>query len=98
MQVTMDAAYNVMAVHRMMCRRSCMSILVLGGLLPEGGFAAREEGVFAGVPPQEMRGLGVQAMGLAGCPHFVEQGGAGGFDGAVQVGSEAAFFPADLRG
>ncbi len=90
----MDAAYNVMAVHRMMCRRSCMSILVLGELLPEGGFAAGEEGVFAGVPAQEMRGLGVEAMVFAGGPDFVEQEGAGDFEGAVQVVGEAAFFAA----
>src|SRR6266404_1151525 len=95
MQVTMDAAYNVMAVHRMMCRRSCMSILVLGELLPEGGFAAGEEGVFAGVPAQEMRGLGVEAMVFAGGPDFVEQEGAGDFEGAVQVVGEAAFLGAE---
>src|SRR5258708_33764720 len=83
-----------MAVQRMMCRRSCMSILVLGELLAEGGFAAGEEGVFAGVPAQEMRGLGVEAMVFAGGPDFVEQEGAGGFEGAVQVVGEAAFFAA----
>src|SRR5258707_2669113 len=94
MQVAMDAAYNVMAVHRMMCRRSSMSILVLGELLPEGGFAAGEEGVFAGVPAQEMRGLGVEAMVFAGGTDFVEQEGAGDFEGAVQVVGEAAFFAA----
>ena len=90
----MGAAYNVMAVHRMMCRRSCMSILVLGELLPEGGFAAGEEGVFAGVPAKEMRGLRVKTMMFAGGPDFVEQEGAGDFEGAVQVVGEAAFFAA----
>src|SRR5258708_3715589 len=94
MQVTMDAAYNVMAVHRMMCRRSCMSILVLVELLPEGGFAAGEDGVFAGVPAQEMRGLGVGWMVSAGGPAFVEKEGAGDLEGAVPVVGEAAFLAA----
>jgi len=90
----MDAAYNAMAVHRMIFRWSCMSIPVLGELLPEGGVASGEEGVFASVPAEEMRGLGVKAMVFAGGPDFVEQEGAGDFDGAMEVVSEAAFLAA----
>jgi hypothetical protein len=41
-----------------------------------------------------MLGLGVQAMVFAGGPDFVEQEGAGDFEGAVQVVGEAAFFAA----
>src|ERR1700719_509248 len=41
-----------------------------------------------------MRGLHVKAMMLAGGPDFVEQEGAGDFEGAVQVVGEAAFFAA----
>ncbi len=70
------------------------ALLLLSELLPEGGVAAGEERVFAGVPAQEMRGLGVQAMVFARGPDFVEQEGAGDFEGAVQVISEAAFFAA----
>jgi hypothetical protein len=69
-------------------------VTVLGDLGPEGGVAPSEEGVFAGVPAEEMRGLGVEAMMFAGSPDFVEQEGAGDFEGAVQVVSEAAFFAA----
>src|SRR5258708_1420370 len=90
----MDAAYNAMAVHRMIFRWSCMSIPVLGELLPEGGIARGEEGVFAGVPAKEMRSLGVEAMVFAGDPDFVEQEGAGDVEGAVQVVGEAAFLAA----
>jgi len=41
-----------------------------------------------------MRGLGVEAMVFAGGPDFVEEEGAGDFEGAVQVVGEAAFFAA----
>ena len=41
-----------------------------------------------------MRGIGVEAMVFASGPDFVEQEGAGDFNGAVQVVSEAAFFAA----
>jgi len=41
-----------------------------------------------------MRGLGVKAMVFASGPDFVEQKGAGDFEGAVQVIGEAAFFAA----
>src|SRR5260370_22249212 len=94
MQVTMDAAYNAMAVHRLICRLSCMSIPVLGELLPEGGVAGGEEGVVGGVPAEEVRSLGMKAMVFAGGPDFVEQQGAGDFDSAMEVVSEAAFFAA----
>jgi hypothetical protein len=69
-------------------------LLLLSELLPEGDVAPGEERVLAGVPAQEMRGLGVQAMVFAGGPDFVEQEGAGDFEGAVQVVGEAAFFAA----
>ena len=64
---------------------------------PEGGVAGGEEGVFAGVPAQKMRGLHVKAMMLAGGPDFVKQEGAGDFEGAMQVIGEAAFFSAGGR-
>src|SRR5258708_40285414 len=44
-----------------------------------------------------MRRLHVKAMMLAGGPDFVEQEGAGDFEGAVQVVGEAAFFSAGGR-
>lgn len=67
---------------------------VLGDAGPEGGVAPGEEGVFAGVPAEEMRGLGVEAMMFARGPDFEEQKSAGDFDGAVQLVGEAAFFAA----
>ena len=63
-------------------------------MLPEGGVARGEEGVFAGVPAKEVRGFGVQAMMFAGGPDFVEEEGAGDVDRAVQFVGEAAFFAA----
>jgi hypothetical protein len=66
----------------------------LSELLPEGGFAAGEERVFAGIPAKEMRGFSVKAMMFAGGPDFVEQEGARDFEGAVQVVGEASFFAA----
>ncbi len=68
--------------------------MTLGELLPEGGVARGEEGVFAGVPAEEMRSLGMKAMVFAGGPDFVEQEGAGDVEGAVQVVGEAAFLAA----
>jgi hypothetical protein len=70
------------------------ALLLLSKLLPEGGVAPGEERVLAGVPAKEMRRLGVQAMVFAGGPDFVEQEGAGDFEGAVQVVGEAAVFAA----
>jgi hypothetical protein len=68
--------------------------MTLGELLPEGGVARGEEGVFAGVPTEEMRSPGMKAMVFAGGPDFVEQEGAGDFESAMEVVSEAAFFAA----
>src|ERR1700686_981897 len=52
----------------------------LGELLPEGGVASREEGVFARVPAEEMRSFGVKAMMFTGGPDFMEEESAGRFD------------------
>jgi hypothetical protein len=68
--------------------------LSLDELRPEADFAGSEEGVFASVPAKEMRGLGMEAMMFARSPDFVKQEGAGRFDGAMQIVSDAAFFAA----
>src|SRR6266481_1702542 len=81
-----------MAVQRMMCRWSCMGIPASGELLPKGGFARREERVFAGVPAEEMRGFSVKAMMFSSGPDFMKKERAGDFEGAVQIVGEAAFF------
>jgi hypothetical protein len=94
MQVAMAAAYNTIAAARVICRLSGVSIAVLHELLPEGGVAGCEEGVFAGVPAKEVRGFGVKAMMFASGPDFVEEEGARDVEGAVQVVGEAAFFAA----
>ena len=61
-------------------------------LFPVGDFTGREKGVFAGVPAQEVGGVGVFGVGYAGGPDFVEEVGDGAFGGAVQVVGEAAIF------
>src|SRR6266481_4341174 len=81
-----------MAVQRMMCRWSCMGIPASGELLPKGGFARREERVFAGVPAEEMRGFSVKAMMFSSGPDFMKKERSGDFEGAVQIVGEAAFF------
>jgi hypothetical protein len=61
-------------------------------LFPKGGVARSEERVFAGVPAQEMGGVGVLRVGFAGVPDFVEQQRAGRVNGPVQIIAEAAVF------
>ena len=63
-----------------------------GNLLPEGDLAGSEQGVFAGVPAEEVGSLGVGGVVGAGGPDFVEEEEAGLINGVVQVVLETAFF------
>jgi hypothetical protein len=60
--------------------------------LPEGGFAGGEEGVFAGVPAEEMGRAGVGGVVIAGFPDFVEEEAAGLLGAAVKIELQAAVF------
>lgn len=77
-----------------MQRGMYVAVRVLGELRPEGGVARGEQGVFAGVPAEEVWCAGVEAMMFAGSPDFVQEEGARNVDGAVQSVGEAAFFAA----
>src|SRR6266403_1902475 len=62
---------------------------------PERGVATCEEGVFAGVPAQEVGGPGMKAMMLAAGPYFMQQkGGPRRRGAAVQIVPQAAIFAA----
>jgi hypothetical protein len=61
-------------------------------LVPEGGFAGGEEGIFAGVPTEEMGRAGVGGVMVASFPNFVEEKIAGLLDAAMKIELEAAFF------
>ena len=71
--------------------------MTLRELLPEGGFAGGQEGVFASVPAQVMRGAGVPCVVVAGFPNFVKEECAGLVGAAMQIILQAAFFPARGR-
>jgi len=64
---------------------------------PERGVATCEEGVFAGVPAQEVEGLGMKAMMLAAGPYFMQQKGPRRRGAAVQIVPQAAIFAARRR-
>ena len=60
--------------------------------MPEGGFAGCEEGVFAGVPAEEMGCAGVSGVVFAGFPDFVEEESAGLLGATMEIEFEAAIF------
>jgi hypothetical protein len=61
-------------------------------LVPGGGVAGGEEGVFAGVPAEEVGSLVVGGVMIAGFPDFVQEIHAGLIGAAVEIVLKAAFF------
>jgi hypothetical protein len=61
---------------------------------PERSVASGEQGVFARVPTEKMRGFHVLAMMFASGPYFVEQEAAWRLDRAVKIVGDAAFLAA----
>lgn len=64
----------------------------LGDLLPERAVARSEKRVFAGIPTQEMRGVGVLGVRVTTGPDFVKQIVARLIHGTMEIESEAALF------
>jgi len=60
--------------------------------VPGGGVAGGEEGVFAGVPAEEVWSLVVSGVMIAGFPDFVQEIQAGLIGAAVEIVLKAAFF------
>jgi hypothetical protein len=65
---------------------------LLGDLVPGGGLAGGEEGVFASVPAEEVGSLVVSGVMIAGFPDFVQEIHAGLIGAAVEIVLKAAFF------
>lgn len=60
--------------------------------MPEGDLAVGEEGVFAGVPAEEVGSFGVGGVVRAGSPDFVEEKEARLIQRVMKIVLEAAFF------
>ena len=60
-----------------------MELCPLENLPPVRDVARGEEGVFAGVPSQEVWRVGVAGMSFAVGPNFIEEKSAGAFLGTV---------------
>ena len=69
----------------------------LDDLLPEGDLPRAEQGVFAGVPAEEMRSFGVGRVVRASGPDFVEKEETEIIKGMMQIILQAAFLFAGGR-
>jgi hypothetical protein len=67
-------------------------VLVLRESGPEVGVSGGEEGVFTGVPAQEMGRLLVARVVIAAGPDFVQEKCSRAVGGAIEIVGEAAFF------